>query len=146
MGRNIAIKRYDSQPEGQPLDLFATGVRSPVVTELLRAPWISRASDLITAEDGADGARGAAGKRVERPVTVEWDGEKRCPTWFAIPGRRGRYEIEALVGFWVEERFWWDPAAHVSRRCFRVIAHTGALYDLAYDRLAEEWLLVGVGD
>jgi hypothetical protein len=146
MGRNAAIKGYVSDPEGQPIDLFATGVRSPVVAELLRAPWIFRASDLLREEDGADGARSAASKRVEQRVTVHWDGERRCPTWFAVPGRRNRYRVEALVGFWVEERFWWDPAAHVSRRCFRVIADTGALYDLAYDRLAEEWLLVGIGD
>jgi hypothetical protein len=146
MGRNNAIKRYTSHPEGQAIDLFATGVRSPVVAELLRAPWIARASDLLCREDGADGARGAASKRVEQPITVHWDGERRCPTRFSVPGRRDPYEVEALVGFWVEERFWWDPAAHVSRRCFRVIAHTGALYDLAYDRLAEEWLLVGIGD
>jgi hypothetical protein len=146
MGRNTAIKRYVSHPEGQPLDLFATGVRSPVVTELLRAPWILRARDLLAPEDGGEGARGAASKRVERIVSVEWDGERRCPVSFSVPGRRGPYRVEALVGFWVEERFWWDPKTHISRRCFRVIAHTGALYDLAYDRLAEEWLLIGIGD
>ena len=33
----------------------------------------------------------------------------------------------------------------VSRRCFRVIAR-GGVYDLAYDRLGEQWLLVGVVD
>lgn len=146
MGRNAAIKRYSSQPEGQPIDLFATGACSPVVAELLRAPWIARASDLLDARDGGEGARGDAGKRVERPIAVEWDGERRCPVSFSIPGRRRPYRVEALVGHWVEERFWWDEDAHVSRRCFRVIAHTGAVYDLAYDRLAESWLLVGIGD
>ncbi len=146
MGRNGAIKRYDMHPEGQAIDLFATGVRSPIVAELLRAPWIARASDLLVKEDGPDGAREGAAKRVERSVIVEWDGERACPVSFTIPGKRVRYEVEALVGYWVDERFWWDEDAHVSRRCFRVLARTGALYDLAYDRLADSWLLIGIGD
>ncbi len=144
MGRNVAIRRYEMHPEGQAIGLFATGVRSPVVAELLRAPWITRASDLVT-HDAAE-RDGGAGKRVEGPVSVEWDGERACPVSFAIPGRRRRYEVEAVVGYWVDERFWWDAEAHVSRRCFRVLAHTGALYDLAYDKLGDSWLLVGIGD
>jgi hypothetical protein len=146
MSRNAAIKKYRMHTQGQAIDLFSTGVDSPVVAELLRAPWIRRASELVAAGDGAEATRSGSGKLAEEPVDVEWDGESACPISFRRSGKRRRYQVEALVGYWVEERFWWDPAAHVSRRCFRVVAHTGAIYDLAYDRLAERWLLVGIGD
>ena len=145
VGRNTAIKRYDVHPEGQPTDLFATGVASPAVAELLRSPWVARASALVSDEDGRFDARSAGGKRVEREVDVEWDGVERTPIAFTVPGRRGRLEVDALVGHWVEERFWWREDAHVSRRCFRVLAR-GGVWDLAYDRLGERWLLVGIGD
>jgi hypothetical protein len=146
MGHNTAIKRYEVHPEGQAIDLFAAGVRSPVVAELLRAPWIARASDLLAERDGAGGQGAGAGKRVERPAKVEWDGERACPVSFSVPGRRRRYRVQAVVGHWVDERFWWDPDAHISRRCFRILVDTGALYDLAYDKLADVWLVTGIGD
>jgi hypothetical protein len=140
MGRNHAIKRYEAHPSGQPVDLFARGIDSPVVAELLRSPWIGRASDLVAEAD----ARGADGKRAETPVRVSWDGTARVPTAFFRGAKR--YDVEAVVGHWVEERGWWSPALHVSRRSFRVIAHTGAVFDLAYDRLGDGWLLVGIAD
>jgi hypothetical protein len=146
MGRNAAIKKYRMHTRGQAIDLFATGVDSPVVVELLSGPWIMRASELVEAKDGAAVTRGGSGKLAEEPIEVQWDGESACPRSFRRPGKRRLYQVETLVGYWVEERFWWDAAAHVSRRCFRVVVHTGAIYDLAYDRLAERWLLVGIGD
>ena len=110
MGRNAPIKHYALHPEGQPIDLFARGARSPVVAELLSSAWISRASDLLGEEDRA--AAGGTGKRARREV---------------------------------EDRFWWDPEAHVSRRCFRVLARAG-VWDLAWDRISRTWSLVGIGD
>jgi hypothetical protein len=146
MGRNAEIKKYRMHTTGQAIDLFSTGVDSPVVAELLNGPWIRRASELVDAKDGASATRSGSGKLAEEPVEVEWDGESACPRSFYRPKKRRRYRVEALVGYWVEERCWWDAATHVSRRCFRVVAHTGAIYDLAYDRLAERWLLFGIGD
>jgi hypothetical protein len=146
MGRNAAIKKYRMHTRGQAIDLFSTGVDSPVVAELLSGPWIRRASELVTAEDGSRATRSGSGKLAEESIEVEWDGERACPTSFRRPGKRRRYQVETLVGYWVEERFWWDAAAYVSRRCFRVVVHTGAIYDLAFDRLTGRWLLVGIGD
>ena len=129
MSRNTAIKKYRMHTRGQAIDLFATGIDSPVVAELLSAPWIRRASELVDAKDGAEATRGGSGKLAEEPVEVAWDGERACPTSFRRSGTRRSYQVEALVGYWVEERFWWDESAHVSRRCFRVVAHSGAIYD-----------------
>ena len=142
MGRNAQIKHYALHPEGQPIDLFARGTHSPIVAELLSSAWISRASDLLGEEDSA--ATGGTGKRARREVTVEWDREHGRPAAFRVSGK-GRYEVEALIGYWVEDRFWWDPAAHVSRRCFRVLARAG-VWDLAWDRISRTWSLVGIGD
>lgn len=146
MGRNTAIKKYRVHRMGQAIDLFATGIDSPVVAELLDAPWIFRASQLVDPADGSERSRDAAGKRADEAIDVVWDGERACPVAFIRTESRRRYRVEALVAYWVEERNWWDEAAHVSRRCFRVVAHTGAIYDLAYDKLAEKWLLTGIGD
>jgi hypothetical protein len=138
MGRNSAIKAFDPRKEGQPLDLFtATDTRLPVILELLRSPWIVRASELL-----APGS-GLGGKKREREVSVVWDGAKRAPASFTLDGHR--YLIDALVQAWTVERAWWDPRKRLSRRCFRVLSR-GGLYDLAYDRLGNRWLLVGVVD
>ncbi|MBI5231711.1 MAG: hypothetical protein HY876_06060 [Coriobacteriales bacterium] len=136
MGRNAAIKRYNAKPEGQPMELLETRrSRMPVVIELLKSPWLSRASDLLNGT--------VASKKTEEAVTVVWDAERRCPSAF----RRGEktYRIDAIVQVWATERAWWDPRAHVSRRFWRVLAR-GGVYDLAYDRIEAEWRLVGIQD
>ena len=138
MGRNRAIKAFDPRATGHTLDLFsASDARSPVVTELLKSPWISRASELATPGSGL------AGKRREREVEVVWDAGRAMPRSFTLESRR--YIVDTLVQSWAIERAWWDPRRALSRRCFRVLA-SGGLYDLAYDRLANRWLLTGVVD
>ena len=144
MGRNADIKRYPLHPEGQAIDLFARGTRSPIVAELLATPWITRASTLAGAEPDTPEAGDGSGKRVGREVKVRWDPEHHRPGWFEVAGK-GRYVVEALIGHWVEDRFWWDPDIHVSRRCFRVLAR-GGVWDLAYDLISRTWSLVGIGD
>ncbi|MHB1340292.1 MAG: DUF6504 family protein [Coriobacteriia bacterium] len=139
MGRNRAIKAFDpAQDQAQALDLF-TGrdTRLPVVLELLKSPWVMRGSQV------AGSGSVSAGKRREEVVDVSWDGTKRSPATFVW--RDKRYRVDALVQTWTIERGWWDPRRRISRRCFRVLAR-GGLYDLAYDRLAGVWLLVGVVD
>ena len=138
MGRNAAIKRYNATPVGQPLELFETKrSRLPVLVELLKSPWIVRASDL-TRKDGV-----LAAKRPDQPVEVEWNSDRQCPGAFV----RGttRYQIDAIVQVWATEKRWWDPRRQVSRRFFRVIAR-GGVYDLAFDRTHGAWLLVGIQD
>lgn len=138
MGRNHAIKSFDPRKPGQPLDLFtATDTRLPVIMELLRSPWISRASDL------AHDTSGLAGKRREQSVEVVWDGSRGAPRSFVAEGRD--HAIDAIVQTWAVERAWWDPRRRLSRRCYRVLAR-GGLYDLAYDRLSDSWFLTGVVD
>lgn len=142
MGRNTAIRRFDAHPPGQPLDLFESAHgRAPVLMELLRSPWIRRASESSLDADGI------AVKRVERPVEVDRDADRRVIRGFVDGGRR--FEVESKVLVWTVERRWWDPERHVSRIFVRVVArHGGATgtYDLAYDRLARTWVLAGIAD
>ncbi len=131
MGNNAAIRRFDARKAGQPLDLFESASRLPVVLELLSTPWLRRGSDV----------NGPA--RVEVTVPVEWDAERGRPGSFLRKGKR--YEVDQVVTQWAIDTRWWDRDRAVSRRCFRVVAR-GGVYDLAYDRLGEQWLLVGVID
>ncbi|MCK8114145.1 DUF6504 family protein [Anaerosoma tenue] len=138
MGRNRAIRQYDPRATGESLDLFtASDTRTPVILELLRSPWIVRGSEL------GGGVSGLAGKRRERAVEVVWDASRGAPRSFTADARR--YSIDAVVQSWAVERAWWDPRKRLSRRCYRVLAR-GGLYDLAYDRIADRWMLTGVVD
>jgi hypothetical protein len=136
VGRNAEIRRFDAHPSGQPQDLFSSAHgKTPVVTELLGTPWLRRASELPSGD--------GAGRRAERVVLVEWDGDRARPDSFTSHGTR--YQVDAVVAQWAVERAWWDRANAVSRRCFRVIAR-GGVWDLAYDRMRGEWLITGVVD
>lgn len=138
MGRNAAIKRFDAKSAGQPLELFESKrSRLPVVVELLASPWIVRASEL-SRRDGS-----CAAKRAQESVTVVWDAVRQYPSAFTRAGRT--YRIDAIVQVWASERAWWDPRRTVSRRFWRVLAR-GGVYDLAYDRRADEWILTGIQD
>lgn len=138
MGRNRAIKTYDPRSTGVSLDLFtASDTRTPVILELLRSPWIIRGSEL------RGEVSGLAGKRREREVEVVWDASRGAPRSFVVDGRR--YPVDAVIQSWAVERAWWDPRKRLSRRCYRVLAR-GGLYDLAYDRIADRWLITGVVD
>jgi hypothetical protein len=138
MGRNSAIKRFDATDTGQTMDLLsAPEGRLPVIIELLKTPWIMRASDL-TRDDSTHAA-----KRREETIAVAWDARRRCPASFERNSRP--YRIDAVIQAWAVERFWWSTRRRVSRRYWRVIAR-GGTYDLAYDRVEKRWLLLGVQD
>ena len=138
MGRNAEIRGYEPHPEGQSMDLFeTTRGRLPVVLELLKSPWVSRASELEQKGEAT------TCRQLEKPLDVVWDGERRSPSSFRLHGRE--YRVDALLQAWTVDRWWWVPDRRVSRRCFRVLAR-GGVYDLAFDRLAESWLLIGVVD
>lgn len=138
MGRNSAIKHYDSTPTGQPMELFETRrARLPVIIELLKSPWIVRASEILR-KDGASVAR-----RANEPVAVEWDARRQCPSAFVRGGKR--YQVDAIIQVWATEKSWWDPRTRIARRFFRVLAR-GGIYDLAFDRADGVWLLVGIQD
>lgn len=138
MGRNRAIKQFDPRKTGRPLDLFTErDTRLPVVLELLKSPWILRASEL------PERSSGTGGKHAEREAMVTWDSVRRCPSSFTHGDKR--FAVDALIQTWTVERAWWDPRRRISRRCFRVLAR-GGIYDLAYDRLERRWLLIGIVD
>ena len=138
MGRHASIKRFSATPSGQPLELFE-GKRSrlPVVVALLASPWIVRASDLAR----TDGT--CATKQADEAVEVVWDASHQIPASFLRAGRV--YRIDAIVQMWAAERAWWDPRRRVSRRFWRVLSR-GGVYDLAYDRTRDLWLLIGIQD
>jgi hypothetical protein len=138
MGRNAPIKRFNATETGQTMDLFSSKEgRLPVILELLKTPWIMRASELVH-DDAAQSA-----KRREETIAVAWDARCRCPASFTRGGRI--YRIDLIVQIWAVERYWWSPRKRISRRYWRVIAR-GGTYDLAYDRLGSRWLLLGVQD
>ncbi len=139
MGHNHAIKAFDPRTSGQTLDLFTSlDARGPVLAELARSPWFVPAAELVTPDSGA------AGKRYERPIEVEWEDGHDVPRAFTCRGRR--YPVDRVVQVWAVEHVWWDPHARVSRSCMRVLARGGGLYDLAYDRTSGRWFLTGVVD
>lgn len=138
MGRNASIKRFSATPAGQPHELFETKrSRLPVVVELLASPWIVRAAEL-NRKDGS-----CATKHAEETLDVIWDGARQLPLSFTRNDRV--YRIDAIVQLWTAERAWWDPRRRVSRRYWRVLSR-GGVYDLAYDRTRDAWLLIGIQD
>lgn len=111
--------------------------RTPVVFELLRSPWLMRASELLKREETW------STKRIEQPVEVAWDAERTRPLSFVRNGRI--WKVDAVIQAWSVERSWWDPRRQISRQIWRVVAR-GGVYDLAFDRLENAWLLLGIQD
>ena len=138
MGRNAAIKQFSATPAGQPIELFdEVNGRMPAILELFASPWIVRASDLVH-RDGSCAAKHAA-----ELLDVTWDATSQRPAQFKRAEKT--YTIDAIVQSWAIERAWWNPRARVSRRFWRVAAR-GGVYDIAYDRDADSWLLMGIQD
>jgi hypothetical protein len=134
------IHRYPLRPEGFEEPLFSTREsRRAVGDHLLRASWLSRASEM------EDRGGQAAHARLE-PIELEghrgrmwivWaSGRRRC--------RKRRHVIEVLCR-WREVRAWWDEARATDRSLVRVLLSDGAVVDLAQER-SGEWSLVGVPD
>ncbi|NTU70313.1 MAG: hypothetical protein HGB10_00590 [Coriobacteriia bacterium] len=108
-----------------------------MVIELMASPWIVRASEL-SRKGGS-----CAAKQTDEAVDVIWDAAHQLPASFSRAGRV--YRIDAVVQIWASERAWWDPRKRVSRRFWRVLSR-GGVYDLAYDRVRDTWLLIGIQD
>jgi len=137
MGFNKTIKAFDPRMTGTTLDLFSDrDARLPVVLELLKSPWIMSGRDL-------SGANDTRGLHLGSMIEVSWNAARRAPCSFVYSDRR--YNVDAIVQTWAIEQRWWDREQRVSRRCFRVLAR-GGVYDLAYDRLGQRWLLADIID
>ena len=130
------IHRYPLRPEGFEEPLFPTAEsRREVGDHLLRAPWLSRASEI-------EGRGGQAAHARREPVDVEdgFAGVRVCRT----SGRKKRRVIEVLLR-WREVRAWWDEERAKDRSLVRVLLSDGAVVDLAREN-GGEWFLVGVTD
>lgn len=133
------IHRYPLRPEGFEEPLFTTREsRRAVAEHLLRAPWLSRASE--TESKGGQAVH-VRRERVEienccgRSRVVWASRRRRC--------RRKRWVVEVLDR-WREVRAWWDEDAGADRTVVRVLLSDGAVVDLA--REASGWFVVGVTD
>jgi hypothetical protein len=139
VGHNAAIKHYFPLSEGRPVDLFdSCESRRLVLFDLLATPWFVSASRLQRPGDGG------LGRRINEPVAVSWDPSTLSPTTFRWRGQA--YHIESIVQTWAIEHAWWDVSKQVSQRCWRVLVSDGGTYDLAFDRLARAWVLLGMQD
>ena len=135
------IHRYPLRPEGVEEPLFSTReFRREIADHLLRAPWLSRASELEGSFAG-----GQTAHALREPVELEnrqgcarviWSsGRRRC--------RKERSVVEVL-GRWREVAAWWDEEKATDRSVVRVLLSDGAVVDLA--REESGWFLVGVAD
>lgn len=132
------IHAYPARPEGFEEPLFQTGgSRRAVAEHLLRAPWLSRAS-----EGAGSGGRAADARR--EPVEVE---KLHGRVWVTRPPVRGRcrktWVAETLVR-WREVGWWWDEKLAADRTTTRVLLSDGTVADLA--REPDGWFVVGVQD
>lgn len=131
------IHRYPLRPDGFEEPLFPTGEsRRAIGDHLLRAPWLSRASEVECRGGQAAHAR-CEPVEVEGGVRVVWaPGRRRC---------RERRRIVEVLGRWREVGAWWDEVRATDRNLVRVLLSDGAVVDLARER-GGKWSLVGVTD
>ena len=134
------IHCYPLRPEGFEEPLFPTREsRLAVLDHLLRAPWLSRASEM---EERGGQAAHARWEPVELEnchgrVRIVWaSGRRRC--------RKRRHVVEVL-GRWREVRAWWDEGLAKNRSLARLLLSDGSVVDLARESDGE-WFLVGVTD
>ena len=134
------IHRYPLRPEGFEEPLFPTREsRRAVLDHLLRAPWLSRVSEMEERGGQAAHARYEPVELENRHgrVRVTWtSGGRRC--------RKRRHVVEVL-GRWREVRAWWDEARAKDWSLARLLLSDGSVIDLARENDGE-WFLVGVTD
>jgi integrase len=134
------IHCYPLRPEGFEEPLFPTREsRRAVLDHLLRAPWLSRASEIEERGGQAAHARWEPVELENRHgrVRVTWtSGRRRC--------RKRRHIVEVLER-WREVRAWWDEKRAKDRSLARLLLSDGSVIDLARENDGE-WFLVGVTD
>ena len=134
------IHRYPLRPGGFEEPLFPTREsRLEVLDHLLRASWLSRASEL----EGRGGKAAHAGRE---PVEVKGRSGRVRISW-SSGRRRCRKErrIVEILGRWREVGAWWDEERATDRNLFRVLLSDGSVVDLAREN-GKEWYLVGMLD
>jgi hypothetical protein len=136
------IHCYPLRPEGFEEPLFPTREsRKRVLDHLLRAPWLTRASEMEVCNTSGQTAHAR-----REPVELEnrhgnvrivrSPGQRRC--------HKGRHVVEVL-GRWREIRAWWDEERTRDRSLVRVLLSDDSVVDLARENDGA-WFLVGVMD
>jgi hypothetical protein len=134
------IHRYPLRPEGFEEPLFPTREsRRAIGDHLLRAPWLSRASEI-------EGKGGQAAHARWEPVEVEGSFAGGCARVSRTSGRcRKKRRVVEVISRWREVRAWWNEELAKDRSLVRVLLSDGAVVDLAREN-GGEWFLVGVAD
>ncbi len=134
------IHRYPLRPEGFEEPLFPTREsRKEVLDHLLRAPWLTRASEMEVNSGQTAHARREPVElenRYGRTRIVRSPDRRQC--------RQGRHVVEVL-GRWREVRAWWDEERARDRSLVRVLLSDNSVVDLARENDGA-WFLVGVMD
>jgi hypothetical protein len=135
------VHAYPVRPPNFEEPLFPTAdSKRAIVEHLLKAPWLTRASQL-------EGRIGEAVHASEEPVKLK--GRRgRVELVRTRSGKRCRWRRRMVVKVldrWREICNWWDEEHYTDRFVFRVLLSGGAVVDLARER-SGEWLLVGVVD
>jgi hypothetical protein len=131
------IHCHPLRPGGFEEPLFPTREsRRRVLDHLLRAPWLSLASEM-------EGGCGQAAHARREPVELE-NRHGRVRVARASRCRKKRHIVEVL-GRWREVRAWWDETRAKDRSLVRVLLSDGSIVDLARENEGE-WFLVGVTD
>lgn len=136
METNVSeIHRYPLRPDRFEEPLFPTPESKRAVAEhLLRASWLSRASEM-------EGKGGQAVHFRRESVEVEnsFAGGRAWVLWAS-----GKRRVVEVLDRWREVASWWDEARATDRTIVRVLLSDGAVVDLA--RECSGWFLVGVVD
>ncbi len=134
------IHCYPLRPEGFEEPLFPTREsRQAVLDHLLRAPWLSRASEME--------------ERGGQTVHARWEsvelenrhGRLRIVWASGRSRRRKKQHVVEVLDRWREVRAWWDETRAKDRSLARVLLSDGSVVDLARENHGG-WFLVGVTD
>jgi hypothetical protein len=135
------IHAYPLRPPNFEEPLFPTAdSKRAIVEHLLKAPWLTRASQL-------EGRLGEAVHAPEEPVKLRGC-NNRVELVRTHRGKRCRWRrrmVVRILGRWREICNWWDEERYTDRFVFRVLLSGGAVVDLARER-SGEWLIVGIVD
>ena len=161
------IHSYPLRPDGFVEPLFETPEsQREIANHLLRAPWLSRASEM---PEKSGSAAHSAAHSAEEPVQL-----RRCgggyasgyASWCARGQVKTRGKVEIVrprarrCGWqrrrviqvlmrWREIRSWWLEEERVDRFLFRVVVDGGGIVDLALERSGPrsgEWTITGIVD
>jgi hypothetical protein len=135
------IHAYPLRPPNFEEPLFPTADSKRAIMEhLLKAPWLTRASQL-------EGRIGEAVHAPEEPVKLRGC-NNRVELVRTRSGKRCRWRrrmVVRILGRWRVSCNWWDEERYTDRFVFRVLLSGGAVVDLARER-SGEWLIVGIVD